>query len=126
MERGRLRHRVLIEELTPQVDTSGNVIQDASTGAVLTAWESVAQVWAAIEPLSAREFIAAQATQSKVTARVTILYRAGMTSAMRLVQILRGGARGTVYNIEGVLADKDSGLDYLTMPCSTGVSVSGQ
>jgi head-tail adaptor len=31
-----------------------------------------------------------------------------------------------IYNIEGVLADKSSGLEYLTCPCSQGVSDSGQ
>ena len=31
-----------------------------------------------------------------------------------------------VYNIHGVLWDKDSGLEYMTLPASMGVSDSGQ
>jgi hypothetical protein len=31
-----------------------------------------------------------------------------------------------LYNSHALLADKDSGLEYITMPVSTGVSTSGQ
>ena len=77
-----------------------------------TTWATVATVWAAVEPLSAREFIAAQAVQSNVSVRITMRYRPGITSAMRLLH------DGKVYNITGVLADKDSGREYLTLPCA--------
>jgi len=30
-------------------------------------------------------------------------------------------AKDQYYNIEGVLSDKDSGLEYITLPCSEGV-----
>jgi SPP1 family predicted phage head-tail adaptor len=121
---GMLRHRVLIEELVAQTDTADDVIQNEATGEVDREWTAVAEVWAAIEPLSAREFIAAQATQSKVTTRITIRYRA-ISPSMRLVH-MRRGVRSTVFNIEGVLPDKESGMEYLTLPCSAGVSVDGQ
>jgi SPP1 family predicted phage head-tail adaptor len=124
MHAGKLRHRVLIEELVAQTDTADDVIQDEATGVVDREWTAVAEVWAAIEPLSAREFIAAQSVQSKVTTRITIRYRA-ISPTMRLVH-MRRGVRSTVFNIEGVLPDKESGMDYLTLPCSAGVSVDGQ
>lgn len=122
---GRLRHRVLIEQLLPLRDSNGDVLQDAVTGEVQREWQEVATVWAAVEPLSAREFIAAQATQSKVTTRITMRARA-LNPAMRLVHMLSSAVRGTVYNIEGLLPDRDSGMEYMTIPCSAGVSLNGQ
>jgi SPP1 family predicted phage head-tail adaptor len=104
MEAGRLLHRVTIQN---RVET-----QDPMTGAIAVTWADVATVWAAVEPLSAREFIAAQATQSQISARITIRYRAGITPKMRAVH----GA--TVYDIAGVLADPKSGREYLTLPVS--------
>jgi len=77
------------------------------------------EVWgkvpASVEPFSAREFIAAAATQNEVTARIGIRKRAGVDPTMRIIH------RGKIYNIEGVLPDPKSGLDYLTLPCSEGV-----
>ena len=122
---GRLRHRVLIEHYVLDVDSNGDVIQDEQTGATTGQWVEFATVWAAIEPLSAREFLAAQATQSQVTARIVIRHLEGLNAAMRLVNMVNG-ARGTIYNPAGFLADPVSGLEYLTIPVSAGVSVNGQ
>jgi len=105
---GRLRHRVRIER--PSYE------QDPVTGEMVKSWELVAEkVPAAIEPLSAREFIAAQAVQSQVTTRI-VIRRREIDATMRIVH------RGQVYNIHGVLADPESGLEYLTLPCSEGVN----
>ena len=123
---GRLRHRVRIEQFVLDVDSNGDVVQDGETGQTSGQWLEVATVWAAIEPLSAKEFVAAQATQSKIEARIVIRQRSGLEASMRLVHMLAGGVRGSVYNPAGFLADKDSGLEYLTIPVSAGVSTSGQ
>lgn len=106
---GKLRHRVIIQQ---PVDA-----QDQNTGATVRTWSDVATVWAAIEPLSAREFVAAQSEDSKVSARVTIRYRSGISHEMRLYH----AAKGQYYNIEGVLSDKESGLEYITIPVSEGL-----
>lgn len=47
---GRLRHRITIQERVLTQDSDLNAVYD---------WRDVASVWAAIEPLSAREFLAA-------------------------------------------------------------------
>ncbi len=124
IEAGRLRHRIRIEELQYLLDSHGDVYQD-DTGATRQDWVEVATVWAAIEPLSAREFIAAQATQSKITARIIIRHRDGLNAAMRLLH-LRTGRPDVIYNPAAFLPDVESGLEYMTAPCSTGVSVDGQ
>lgn len=125
LEAGRLRHRVRIEQLENLLDSNGEAIQDENTGEVAQAWVEVATVWAAIEPLSAREFIQSQATQSQITARVIIRFRDGLNAAMRLAHVRRNMA-DVIYNPHGFLADKESGLEYLTIPVSAGVSDSGQ
>jgi len=107
LEAGRLRHRVAIERIV--------IAQDPVTGAVTETWTEIAKVWAAVEPLSAREFVQSAAGQSEVTARITIRTR-DILATDRIIH------RGTVYNIRGVLADKDSGLEYITLPVGTGVN----
>lgn len=104
---GLLRHKVLIEEFIEYKNSAGEREQT---------WITFKETWASVEPLSAREFIAAQQMQSKVTARITMRYTPGINAAMRIVY------RGQIFNIEGILSDKISGLEYLTMPCSTGTN----
>lgn len=104
---GRLRHRITIEYPV--------IAQDSNGGTVVDEWALFGKFWAAIEPLSARELIAAQATQSKVVAKIILRYTPGMYAAMR---VLHGSK---TYNIEGILTDRDSGLEYITLPVSEGI-----
>jgi SPP1 family predicted phage head-tail adaptor len=99
-----LRHRITIQSLVNS--------QDETTGIMTSTYETFAVVYAEVHPLSAREFIAANMAQSNVTARITIRYLAGIKPSMR---ILHGDS---VFNIEGVLADPRSGIEYLTLPVS--------
>jgi len=105
---GSLRHLVSLQRR----ETARN----PGTGAVNHAWVPVVKLWASIEPLSAREFIAAAAQQSKVTVRIVTRRDARVTHGMRFVH------QGRVYNIEGVLPDKGSGREYQTCPCSEGTN----
>lgn len=111
----KLRHRIWIQALQPVEDSSGQI--QTATGEPITEWVNVAEVWAAIEPVSARQFIAAQAQQSKVSALITIRYRRDIDPAMRLYH----QSKDAYYNLEGILPDKDSGMEYLTLVCSEGV-----
>ncbi|WP_313319585.1 phage head closure protein [Stenotrophomonas sp.] len=104
---GELRHRVLIQQ---------HVTTRDDDGVAHTAWTDVATVWASVEPLSAREFIQSGQTQAAITARITIRYRADLQASMRILH------RGQVYNIAGLLPDKVSGLEYITIPVSAGVN----
>lgn len=109
MNLGKLRHLIEIQ--------NRQFTQDQTSGEMLPGpWTRVARVYSSVEPLSTREFIAAAATQSEVVARIVIRYRPGIDTTMRIL------FRDKVYAIEGVLADKGSGLDYLTLAVSEGVS----
>jgi len=105
---GRLRHRIDIEQKSYNQDSSGDMI--ASWAALYS------NVPSSIEPLSAREFLAAQNTQSQVVARVIIRYRSGLNATMRI------NHNGTIYNPAGFLSDKISGLEYLTIPVTAGTN----
>jgi SPP1 family predicted phage head-tail adaptor len=121
MEAGKLRHEVRIERLDHLRDETGQAIQDDNTGETVQQWVELATVWASIEPLSAREFIASAKTQAEIVARIVIRYRDGLDASMRLVHV-RTGRPDVIYNPADFLPDKESGLDYLTAPCSRGVS----
>lgn len=110
MRAGTLRHRVYFD--------SPGLQQDPVTGEMIEGWvETWSKVPAAIEHLSARDLIAAQAGQSEASSRIVIRYRAGVLPTMRIRH------REAVYNIQGPpLPDKDSGLEYLTLLVSTGVN----
>lgn len=120
---GKLRHRVRLEELIDVVDSNGDVVQDMESGEVLTAWVEVGSYWAAIEPISGREFIQSDATQAQVTTRITLRVPTRIDASMRFVHL---AMVEKVYNIHAVLPDKDSNLEYVTCPVSSGVSTTGQ
>jgi SPP1 family predicted phage head-tail adaptor len=123
-EYGRFK-QVRIERYAELLDTSGLVIQDPNTGEVARDWVEVATVWATIEPLSVREFIQSQEKQSQVSAKIKMRFRDDFDAACRLIHV-RVGQPEIIYNPLGILADKDSGLEYLTVPVSAGVSSTGQ
>jgi SPP1 family predicted phage head-tail adaptor len=119
MESGELRHRVDFQKRIEQ--------QDPETGAMVVVWlDLYTDVPAAIEPLSAREFIAAAAVQSEITTRIVVRQRRGINPMEPKQRILHGVKcckflGREIYNPAGMLRDKDSGWDYLTIPCSKGV-----
>lgn len=103
----RLRHRISIEQQISETDSSG---------AVETFWEYVTTVWAAIEPISGREMLLAEQVQSGVNTRIIVRYRNEIDASMRAKH------NGVIYNIEAVISDPDSGREYLTLQCSTGLN----
>jgi SPP1 family predicted phage head-tail adaptor len=110
MRAGTLRHRITFQ--TP------SLVQDPETGEMLPGWEPVwEKVPASVEPLSARDLIAAQAVQSEASGRMVIRYRAGVLPTMRILH------RGDVYSIQGPpMPDPVSGLEYLTILVSKGLN----
>lgn len=107
LQAGKLRHKVTIQQRVSTQDSAGDIVSE---------WVDWARVWAAVEPMSAREFLTAQTLESKVTTRITVRYRAGLDATMRILH------RGKIFNIQGVLADKWSGIEYQTLPCSEGTN----
>ena len=101
MRAGTLDQRVTLERQQSGVDELGQPFDD---------WTTVATVWASVQPLVGREFIAAQAVQSEVTTRVVIRYMAGLTAADRVLH------NGRVYEVTAVM-DVRSQHDELVLMC---------
>jgi len=105
---GRLRHKVELQELLQFQDSNGDVT---------TEWQTIARPWAAIEPLSARDLIAAQAVQSEVRGKITIRRRENINASMRFLH------RGMAYQIFGIMPDPVSGLEYQVALTGEGVKL---
>lgn len=123
IDSGRLRHRVRIERLVALQDSNGETLQNPETGELLRDWQPVVTVWAAIEPVSVREFLRSQSEQSEVSARIVVRWRADLEQIadLRFVH-LRRDMDPLYYNPAGALPDVDSNREYLTAPCSRGVA----
>lgn len=79
MDVGTLRHSIRIYD-------KGTTTRNA-TGEEVPAYDKlVAEVWAAVEPLSGREWIEANQLQSGVTIRIRIRYRDDIRAEMRVVE----------------------------------------
>ncbi len=96
---GWLRHRVVIEaaEATP----------DGAGGETL-AWETLATVWALIEPVSAAERVVAGRLTGVVTHRITLRFRDDVTGGMRVL------FRGKRYRVL-TAGDPDERRRYLVL-----------
>jgi SPP1 family predicted phage head-tail adaptor len=110
MKIGRLRHRITLQEWVGETLDSDGARVDGQ-------WLPIGPpVSAEIRALSGSELIAAAAVASKVSTRITIRYRPGITAGMRAAH------RGVAYNIEAVIPDPDSGIGWLALQCSSGVN----
>lgn len=89
MQAGKLDQRVTLWKLSGGTDAWGSPLP-----AELVA---VGTVWARVQPLNGREYIAAQAAQSEVTARIRMRFRPWMTAQDRVIH------NGTTYGIESLI-----------------------
>ena len=100
MNAGQLDQKVSIERLQQGQDELGQPF---------TAWVPVFTVWAAVEPLAGREYMAAAAAQSEVSTRIRLRYRPGMTSADRV------NHGGKLYGITSVIDYKSAHRELVLM-----------
>lgn len=91
MRAGRLRHRVTIQSVTTNTDSYGQPIES---------WSTFAEVWAAVEPLTGREYFQAQQLQAEVTYRVRIRYLTGVLPTMRVLHDSRTFEVQAVINLD--------------------------
>ncbi|SAL03097.1 phage head-tail adaptor [Caballeronia calidae] len=116
MSGGALRHRVQLQEPVVQID-------DASGEPVITDWiDKGTPVWAAIEPVSGREWLLSAEFREGVTTRIRIRWRDDVTSTWRVIHTRTSGQ--TVYSIDAVLPRLE-GMSELHLMCSSGVNPQG-
>jgi SPP1 family predicted phage head-tail adaptor len=108
MRAGQLKHRAQIQSLVSSQDSDGHITES---------WVDFgSKIWINLMPLSGRELLSADAIQSKVTAKAILRFRAGVLPSMRLTY------RDTLYNIEAVIPDSNSGREMLTLLLSYGTN----
>ena len=105
MKTGQLDQRISVERLSGGVDELGQPLPDT--------WAPLFTCWAAVEPLAGREYLAAAALVSEVTARIRMRYRPWMTSQDRVIH------NGAVYQIQSVI-DVRSENRELHLMCKAG------
>jgi len=108
MQAGRLDKRVKISHLV----TGSPAVDDF--GAPNTSWEELDTVWAAVEPISGREFWAQQQVQSEISVRIRIRYRNDVTVGMKAEY------NGKTYMIKTIIDYQESHRE-LQLMCSEGV-----
>lgn len=86
-----------IGELRKLVTIQGESSTPDDAGGYVLSWTNLATAWAEITALNGREVYTAQHLEGRVTHRVTMRYRAGVTTDMRLTC----GSR--VFNIRAVM-----------------------
>jgi SPP1 family predicted phage head-tail adaptor len=101
MRAGRLRHRVALQQAVEARNGFGDVIRT---------WSTVATVYAAVEPLSGREYLAARQAQAETTTKITLRHRHDIDETWRITW------QGHVYDIESVLPDATNARQ-LTILC---------
>lgn len=119
LKSGPLRYRVTIQR--PEVETN------ESGEAVVTGWVDFAYVYAAIEALSGREWLASAEFRPGVTTRIRIRWRDGLDASMRVLHYARHGdepPRLTVYAIDAVIPQWQ-GMSEIQLMCSDGVITEG-
>ena len=106
MKAATLRHRVSLQSAADTADGGGGAS---------TVWSDVATLWASVEPLKGAEHLTAQQLESRLTHRVRLRHRIGVTTAMRV----KFGAR--IFNIRAVInpAMRDR---LLVLLCEEGVA----
>ncbi len=105
-----MRHRLVLQARNPIADGGGGQGGDPWAAPV-----TVAAVWGRLEPLSGNERLHAMQLESRVSHRITIRYRPGVTAGMRLVL----GTRH--FNIRTVM-DVEERRRRLQLLCEEGVA----
>lgn len=105
MKAGQLDQRVTVARYTSTQDELGQPIES---------WAPLFTCWAAVEPLTGREYLAAQAAVSEVTARIRMRFRPWMTAEDRVIH------NGTTYNIVSLIDVRSDHRELVLMCKAVG------
>jgi len=102
----RIRHRLALQEEVETPDGAGGYARS---------WQEIACLWGEIIPWKGKELPFAEQLQSRVTHRILLRYREGVTAAMRLA------FENRIFNIRYVFAT-DELRDTLQLLVDEGVA----
>ena len=106
MRGGRLRHSVIIQTPTEVNDSHGQPIKT---------WATFATVYAAVEPISGREYFDAAQINSEITTKIIIRALSGVTTKMRISYDSR------LYNIQSIINVRERDRE-MHLICSEGLN----
>ncbi|MDI3139449.1 phage head closure protein [Enterobacter kobei] len=109
MQAGRLRDKVVVQNITTSRDPSGQLVET---------WHDGAETWAEVKGVSGRELVAAGAETAVATIRVWTRFRSDITAASRL-RVMTGAFRGAILNIVGPPIPDSRGIQ-LEILCKQG------
>ncbi len=109
MRFGELRHRVALQAPTTTRESSGGFVKSFATNST---------VWASINTLSGREYLALQQTQNVTTVKIVIRYHASIKVNWRVVDT--GNSPQITYTIHHI-EKHNLRKEMLTLWCSEGV-----
>lgn len=102
-------------QLNQRVQLQQRAAAENNLGEAAGAWADVGgPLWAKVEPLSGREFLAAGALQQPVDTRFVIRHRPGVTPSLRLVW------KSQPYDIVSALP-VDGGIEWIEIMATAGV-----
>ncbi|ELE9716826.1 TPA: phage head closure protein [Enterobacter kobei] len=110
MQAGRLRDRVVVQNITTSRDPSGQPVE---------AWHDGAETWAEVKGISGRELVAAGAETAEATVRVWMRYRHDVSAASR-IKVTTGPFKGNTLNVVGPPIPDAKGV-LLEVLCKLGV-----
>lgn len=109
MHAGRLRDRVVIQNITTSRDPSGQLVES---------WHDGAEIWAEVKGISGRELVAAGAETAVATIRVWTRFRSDITAASR-IRVVSGPFKSALLNIVGPPIPDSRGIQ-LEILCKRG------
>ena len=110
MQAGRLRDRVVVQNITTSRDPSGQPVET---------WHDGAETWAEVKGISGRELVAAGAETAEATVRVWMRYRHDVSAASR-IKVTTGPFKGNTLNVVGPPIPDAKGV-LLEVLCKLGV-----
>ncbi len=111
MQAGHLRHTIVLQRRDEQRDAHG---------AQVATWSDVAQLRAAIIPLTGREVLAAQAFSAPLSHQIVVRYTRCMSDPMELpkLRILYGQR---IFNIQAAINEEERNR-HITLLVSEGLN----
>ncbi len=98
MRAGKLKTKILIEQVTETANEYGEPIKT---------WSTFATAWAEIRPLIGREYYTAKQIDAEISAEICIRYIPGITPKMRI------NNNGQLFNIKSVINPQNANKEIV-------------
>jgi len=109
---GLLTQRVTLER---PVET-----RDPNFGTAVKAWQPVATVWAAVDPISGRDYLANREPGAELTVRVRVRHSPEVAAASPKWRVNLGGTPARLLQVDAVINPRSANTELQLMCTDTG------